>query len=423
VRVFFAAWSMYASYYLCRVNLSLAQPFIRDDLHLTDQQMGWIATVLMVAYGVGQIINGLLGERVGPRRMATTGMLISALANVAFGLSFTVPALLACWAVNGYAQSTGAPMRIKVLANWFPPHDRGRMMGLLGTDGNVGNLLCWLLVGLWVLPMYGWRAAFFVPAGIFLMSALHFWWRVRNQPEDVGLPSIEAWEAMRAAQPGGATGAATQAAGGEEDGDSWRYILKQSLGNPRVWLVGLAYFGVDLIRYGFMIWAPTFMVDQGAHVAKATLNMVMMPLAALPGIIVSGWITDRIGGRRAPVIAIMLFVLAGLAWAYPRIPAGDVFLTMACMAAIGFFLYGPHLMMGATIAIDLGSRKASAAASGFIDALGYAGAAVAGFGTAYVKDAWGQGAAFWLWISGALFAGVLMLTLWNWKPPANRKYA
>ncbi|MBM4371602.1 MAG: hypothetical protein FJ098_08105 [Deltaproteobacteria bacterium] len=96
---------------------------------------------------------------------------------------------------------------------------------------------------------------------------------------------------------------------------------------------------------------------------------------------------------------------------------------MACLAAIGFFLYGPHLLMGATIAMDLGSRKASGAASGLIDGLGYAGAAVATAGTAYIKKHHGWEAAFHLWVAGALLAGVLMLLLWNFRASGDRRYA
>ncbi len=419
IRVFMGCWVMYASYYLARVNLSLAQPIVRDDLGMTDIQMGWIATGMLIAYGIGQVINGILGDRLGARLTVTVGMLTTAACNLFFGFSSAWLILLLFWTVSGFAQSTGAPMRIKTLANWFPPRKRGRMMGLLGTDYQAGNLVCWLLVGLVILPNMSWRFAFFVPAGLVFVAWFFFFRNVRNEPEDVGLPPIEATMGPE----NGAPAAAATAGDEEEDGESWRFILKQSLGNPRVWLVGFAYFGVDLVRYGFLVWAPTFMYDQGAPISDTAYKMAMMPLAAILGIVASGWVSDRIGGRRAPVISVMMFVVAGLAWVYPRIPSGAWLPTLACLGAIGFFLYGPHLLMGATIAMDLGSRKASGAASGLIDGLGYAGAAVATAGTAYIKHEYGWNAAFWMWIGGALLAAVLMLALWNYRAGADRKYA
>lgn len=420
IRVFWGCWAMYACYYIARVNLALAQPIIRDDLGLDDKAMGWIATGLMVAYGFGQVVNGLVGDRWGARITITMGMILSAVCNLAFGFSSGLAALLIFWAINGFAQATGAPMRIKTLANWFPPEKRGRMMGLLGTDYQVGNLICWLLVGLVILPNFSWRLAFIVPAAVLMVGLVIFLKSVRNEPEDVGLPPIEATIDGHAA-----ASAPAEKKAKEEDGDSWRFILKQSFGNPKVWLSGFAYFGVDLVRYGFLVWAPTFMFDQGAPISETAYKMAMMPLAAILGIVVSGWVTDKIGGRRAPVISGMMFMVAILAFIYPRIPTGGEFsgiATMLCLAAIGFFLYGPHLLLGATLAMDLGSRKASGAASGLIDALGYAGAAVATAGTAYVKAEWGWEAAFWMWIAGALMAGVLMLLLWNFKAGKDQKY-
>jgi sugar phosphate permease len=78
--------------------------------------------------------------------------------------------------------------------------------------------------------------------------------------------------------------------------------------------------------------------------------------------------------------------------------------------------------MGATIAMDLGSRKASATASGVIDWLGYMGAAVAGVGTAWVRNPWGWDGAFALWIGSAALAGALMLLLWGFRGDRSRDY-
>lgn len=429
-RVFFAAWSMYATFYMCRANISVAVPELQKLLgHGTATEksillVGAILTGTKLAYGFGQLINGLLGDRFGPRRVATVGMAISAVMNLAFGLVGSFPAFMGIWLINGLAQATGAPSRIKVLANWFSPTERGKMMGFLGTDYVVGNAVSWVLSG-WLLTHYGWRAVFFVPAGIMVVSAVHFWLRVRNAPEDVGLPTIERYEKLLSGE-----AAAEEALGSAPEGGDvhagWGFVARQALLNPKVWIVGFAYFGVDLFRYGFLDWSFTYLIDQGAPVGKAVLKIVMLPVVGAVGIIVSGWLTDKLGGRRAPVISIMLFISAILAWVF-RLTSqagsqSNLLISLVVLGGIGFFLYGPHLLMGATIAMDLGSRKASATASGVIDWLGYMGAAVAGIGTAWARNLWGWDGAFVLWISSAVVAGALMLLLWNYKTDENAEF-
>jgi sugar phosphate permease len=417
-RVFVAAWVLYATYYLGRANISVAVPSLEKLLgggEATARSVmlvGAILTATKLAYGFGQVVNGLLGDRFGPRRVGTAGLVLSAIANVAFGLFGSFPAFVGIWLVNGLFQAAGAPSRIKVLANWFSPRQRGRMMGLLGTDYVVGNVACWILSG-FLLDTWGWRAVFVVPALMMLASALFFALRVRNAPEEVGLPTLEETERGTPALVGTTR---------EDLHAGWGFVARQALLNPKVWIVGFAYFGVDLFRYGFLDWSFSYVTSQGAPISQAVLKTVMVPLFGAVGIIASGWLTDRIGGRRAPVISVMLFVSALAAWAFKSVPAGNIWLSMALLAGIGFFLYGPHLLMGATIAMDLGSRKASATASGLIDGLGYLGAATAGVGTAWARELGGWDAAFILWIGAALLAGCLMLLLWNYKTATDQVY-
>ena len=65
----------------------------------------------------------------------------------------------------------------------------------------------------------------------------------------------------------------------------------------------------------------------------------------------------------------------------------------------------------ASAPMDYGTRKAASSATGFIDGVGYIGAAVTGILSGWLTDAWSWDAAFYLWILGAIVAGVLMLLL------------
>ena len=405
-RVVFTLWVTYATYYLCRANFSIAVPSLEALPGMTTELVGWIMTALLLAYGVGQVVHGLLIDRFGPRRVGTVGMLVSASCNVLFGLAASAPIFIGLWAVNGFAQATGAPARIKALGNWVPARERGRMMGVLGTDYVVGNALAWLLSGLLVRHA-DWRAVFIVPGLLFFASALHFAWRLRDHPHDVGLPDPEGVAATASPAPPRA----------------FKQIARKSLLNGRVWIVAVAYFGVDLFRYGFLNWSFAYLTEGGAEVglAKDVLLVVMVPAFGALGILASGYWTDRMQGRRVPVVVVMLLISAALAALLRFVPRGTgetahVVSTFALLAGVGFFLYGPHLLMGATMAIDLGTPHASGSASGVIDGVGYLGAAVAGVGTTWARAAWGWDGAFVLWCGAAVFAALLMTVLWRWRP-------
>src|SRR5881392_1060806 len=75
---------MYTTYYLCRYNFSYANKAIADEFHFTKSDMSTILSLNFLAYGCGQIINGLLTDRIGGKR----AMLIGAAGTIAMNLLF-----------------------------------------------------------------------------------------------------------------------------------------------------------------------------------------------------------------------------------------------------------------------------------------------------------------------------------------------
>src|SRR5450432_4181958 len=76
---------MYTSFYLCRYNLSLANKSIADEFHYSNSQMGQIISGALLAYAFGQIINGLIADRIGGKRAMLIGAEGTVALNVAFG--------------------------------------------------------------------------------------------------------------------------------------------------------------------------------------------------------------------------------------------------------------------------------------------------------------------------------------------------
>src|SRR5579871_2499826 len=76
---------LYTSYYLCRYNFSIANPYISAQYGFTESQMGLIITTNLLAYAFGQIINGLLTDRMGGRKAMMIGAIGTVVMNLAFG--------------------------------------------------------------------------------------------------------------------------------------------------------------------------------------------------------------------------------------------------------------------------------------------------------------------------------------------------
>lgn len=412
-RVFISVWITYSAFYLVRVNMSIAIPGIMEEFGYSKTVMGGLLTCLFITYAIGQFINGQLGDRFGARRLISFGLLVSGLLNIVFGFSSAITAMMIIWGLNGFFQSMGWGPSVKTVANWFPPEKRGKMSGLLGTSYQIGNAYSWALAG-FVVGLLGWRWAFWIPGIIVIFLAIHWYVRGRNAPEEVGLPTIE-----------------EESAGIEVTGETRKdhYIgfsntLATVLKDPRIWVVAFGLFCLNIIRYGFMSWAPTYMFEvQKAAISTAAYKAIAIPVAGCLGAIFAGWVTDRFfESRRAPVATVMLILLGLFAWLFPRIPVDRWVLSFICLLAIGFMTYGPHILMVGTIAMDFGTRKAAASAAGFIDCFGYIGAALTGIGSGLLIDKYNWNAAFYFWIAGAFIAAILMASLWNYKPVKSKYY-
>ncbi|MGB2763448.1 MAG: MFS transporter [Candidatus Aminicenantaceae bacterium] len=407
-RVFISLWVAYASFYLCRVNISIAIPGILEEYNMTKTAMGVVLTALFFAYAIGQFINGQLGDKFGARKLLTFGAIISAILNLIFAILPGIVSLMALvWGLNGYFQSMGWSPSTKTIANWFPIKIRGKITGLFGSCYQFGNAASWALAGL-VVGAFGWRFAFVIPAVVVIVVAIQWYINGRNAPEELGLPTVEDCH----------EGIMEQKECRKDKHLGFRYTIKTVLSNPRIWMVGFSLFGLNIIRYGFMAWAPTYMFEvEKAAISTAAYKAIAIPLAGSIGALFAGWASDKFfKSRRAPIIVIMLVALMGLTILYPQLKHFHWIWSLICLIAIGFTIYGPHVMIVGAIPMDYASRKATASATGFIDGLGYFGAALTGVISGVLIDKFGWNAAFYFWVIGVFLAVVLMALQWNFKP-------
>jgi len=401
----------YTSFYLCRYNISYANKSICDEFNFSKGDFSTILSCQFIAYGCGQIINGLLTDRIGGKR----AMLIGAAGTVTMSLLFGAAsfwgmlwlfALL--WGINGYFQSYGAPGFIKINSAWFSETERGTFAGIFGCMINLGRTVAnWLLpallagfvfIGMWQVPPQHWRWLFWIPAGVATVVAILLAIVVKDTPEECGYSNLFPGEADHADQ---------------DVHEKIGTVFWQIVSNPIVWIVAVAYATTGAVRQGIDQWFPRLFTEVhhlNQRGWKFQLLGVAIPVAASAGSLLSGWISDRFfQARRAPVAAIIYFIQVGITFIAAQVTSTNWTLVMVVL--IAFTVNSTHSLLGPAAAMDIGGRKMAAFASGVIDAFQYFGAAVAIKGLGWVLDNYGWGLYFYYQVPFGIIGGILMYSI------------
>jgi sugar phosphate permease len=396
-------WWTYGAFYFCRTNISAVVPTLKASvadggLGIAETDVGWILASLKIAYACGQLFNGQLSEKISPRRLLAIGMFGSAALNIAFGFGTAAYFLLFIWACNGYCQSLGWTPCVRVLANWFPAMKRGWVLGIVGTGYQVTAALSFIVAANSVHYL-GWRAALFVPSAILIASGLFMLFFLKEEPLS-----------------GPISGRATSSPSGNLAG-SFTKNLQLTITNPALWFLGLSLFLLNACRYGYLDWGLSHLLEvQESDIAKAGFKYAVLPFGGIFGSFLSGWATDRFfGGRRAPMICILLVLLGFLTLAYDHVAHSSVPGTVLLLVAIGFCIYGPQVLLVGTAPADLAKQGTAAAAAGFVNFLGYAGAATGDIVTGYFVQEKNGGwpIVITIWAGWAFAAAFMAALLWN----------
>jgi OPA family glycerol-3-phosphate transporter-like MFS transporter len=386
-RVFAGIFIGYASYYLVRNNLALAIPdILAEHPELSKASLGTALTALSITYGTSKFLMGAVSDRSNPRYFLPLGLLLSCAVMMTSGLVKAIygslALVIALQAINGWVQGMGWPPCGKTMVQWFSTRERGLVVSTWNVAHNVGGALVAYLAALGVMLFADWGAKFYFNAAIAAVMAVVVFVLMDDTPQARGLPPVEAY---RNDYPPDSGQTAERALGYRE------IFFEHVLNNKALWAISIANAFVYFVRYGVENWIPTYLqTAKGFSFDQSSLGWALYESAAIPGTIACGWVSDRwFRGRRAPAtILFMALTLAGVA-AYGLNGRGPLWIDYASLIAIGFFIYGPIMIIGLH-ALDLVPKSAAGTAAGFTGFFGYVfGSAIAGTGVGWIADRWG----------------------------------
>ena len=338
--------------------------------------LGLLAATYFYVYFAMQVPSGILADTLGPRKLFTAGSLVAGTGSVVFGFAPDFGIAVFGRFLVGLGVSVAFIAVLKLNAAWFLERQFATMTGLLMFMGNMGGLLSAAPLAL-VVAQVSWRYVFVAAGAISILLAVVTWLFVRDNPRELGLPSMQQLEGKPEYPP--ARG-------------NWREALKTVLTNPRTWPGFLTLFGQigAYLAWGGLWAIPYLRETQGMERQLAAWHTSLMIVCFALASLAVGALSDRIG-RRTPLLrglgaiyvlcwlpllwggalplaaSLALFALMGisiagttLSWSCAKEVNPPAFSgTSTSVANTGGFL-GPALLQPAVgLVLDLSSRGAA----------------------------------------------------------------
>ena len=452
-------------FYLIRKNFSFAMPGLTAEYGISKAALGGILSAAGFLYGLSKLVNGMLADRINGRWHMVTGLAVSTLAALIIGCGAeiitattgvaegTTPEFVgkfvilfsALWIVNNIFQGCGFPPCSRLIPRWVPSSELSTKMSLWNTSHSIGAGLAGLLCGVFIMGSMGtnmsdnpemvatiasnlgkditdpavitaaenvgaWKWAFLIPgliaaAGVFITAAI-----LRDTPKSVGLPELQA------------EGGAKEEVKEESKEEINAFIRKHVWKNPIIWALALADFFVYIIRFAVLDWGPTFLREHcGMTSELAGFTVIIFEVFGVIGMLLAGWISDKVFGGRATRTCLfcMLGTLLAILGFIGLQKAGSEPLTLLLVLALaGAFIYGPQALIG-VIASNFATRKASATANGLVGFVSYVSVLVSGWGFGLIADSkFGWNGVFVTMVVMAIIGALIFVPMWKMKRDA-----
>lgn len=375
--------------YMDRINISFASLRMNSDLHFSATVYGLGAGLFFIGYALCEVPSNLLMLRFGPRRwlariMLTWGLLAAGMMFVRTPLQFYVMRLLL-----GISEAGFFPGIIYYLTLWFPARMRARAVSrfyiALPLSSVVMGSLAGRLMGLQgTFGLAGWQWLFLLEG---LPSVFYSFVILRMLPDG---PADAAWLADAEK-----TWLKKQlAADGEQAHLGHDASVVQALLSPKVWLIGLFFFGALTCNYAYNFSAPAILQSvTGWDIAQVGYLVAGFGVAGALAMLLVGANSDRIGERTLHCIVPSCVVAAAFLIASFGQPPWLVVLSLAVSFCASMAMLGP----GLAVPTQFLAGRAAAAGIAAMNTITMFSGFVGPYWMGVMKDATGS---YWIGLRG-----------------------
>lgn len=294
-----------------RVAPSVMVADLMRDFQVGGAVLGTLSAFYFYPYAMLQVPLGMILDRWGPRRVLACAALFCGAGTAFFASADTVQMAYLGRAMIGAGASFGWIGTLTLVALWFPPHRFALLTGLtsmIGMAGAVGGQAPLAAV----IAIFGWRPTLMVAAvyGVVLAGVFLAVVRDRRNPAKDGADPLQRLGLRRS--------------------------LREVAATPQVWAVGLIVATVSVPVLAFAgLWGVPYMIQ--VHGVSNTIAAACMSVLLASwgiGAPILGWLSDRIGSRKIPLLTGAIISFAAIL-AVIYLPGLPFWLVVALLALNG----------------------------------------------------------------------------------------
>ncbi len=381
--------------FLDRIAISAAGERIATDLHISTVQWGWILGTFTLAYGLFEVPAGLLGDKLGAKKLLIRVVLWWSVFTALTGFSTGFVMLLLVRFCFGVGEAGAYPNISIALSKWFPAFERGRAQALIWAASRIGAGLTPILV-IPIQQHYGWQTSFYV-LGFMGLLWIAFWYKwYKEDPQQAKDIKPEELQYIL------------------DNRQLDDHAPKQSLGNilrdKHIWLLLLMYYCYASGAYFFQSWMPKYL-QAGRGISEenmkwmASAPFILGAIGCFLGGVLSDKAVARFGkkwGRR--IMPLLGMAMSGICLIAAALSQND---TLAvALLSIGLATMDVTAPVAWAVSMDIGGTQ-SGTISGAMNSAGLLGAYLNTVAFGYLANTYGYFLPVML-IGGLLLIGAVL---------------
>ena len=382
--------------YFSRKDFAAAMAAMITDGMLDKMTGGYIGMGMFIAYGVGQLISGYLGDRIKPRTLLLAGVGTTAVCNL---LMPFVPAvmMIPVWTVNGLAQAMLWPPIVRILADTLDSASFVRANLIVTSAAHVATVLLYVYVP-FCIGLMSWEAVFYTASVLALLGFLIILLQLNSVLRKAGVRCNPHKAVAKV----------------KKSGVSMKGYFKLVL-SAGIVPIFLCIIMMGFLRDGIETWLPTLYCEAFEREASESIFISgVLPIFSIFSIsAITVLHTTKLFANEARgsavLFAISALITVGL---YFIIENTDTLSRLLCLVLVAFvaaLMHGCNFLLISCMPGRFASYGKAATTSGFSNACTYIGAAISMYGIPSVAEAFGWRATVGSWIAVAALGLVAAL--------------